>query len=161
MHGLLLLFLVAIVPHDGVTREQVDLVEHNHFYDEHGRLVFEQIIFYDWSDEECHYNVRAWRLVKLPGQIPQRDWTSGGWFSAWIDGEQPRYVHARHFRETWTQTDPELVEREYLAKEKRHELRQQRLPKCQSSTQSTATQATLRQPTDASGVRNAAQNQNP
>jgi len=41
----------------------------------------------------------------------------------WHDGEQLRNVHSRSIRETWTQYDPELVEREYLPKERRKELR--------------------------------------
>jgi hypothetical protein len=106
-----------------VTRESVDLIELNHFYDEHGRLVFDQVIFYDWSASEARYNVRAWRLVKNPAQLPQRDWAAGGYTAMWHDGEQIRHLRSKSIRETWTQYDPELVEREYLPKERRKELR--------------------------------------
>jgi len=106
-----------------VARESVDLIELNHFYDEHGRLVFDQVIFYDWSLSESRYNVRAWRLVKNPSQLPQRDWASGGYSAMWQDGEQIRHIRSKSIRETWTQYDPELVEREFLPKEKRKELR--------------------------------------
>jgi hypothetical protein len=127
-----------------VARESVDLMELNHFYDEHGRLVFDQIIFYDWmpyviteeievekvgihevikKSEGYRYQVRAWRLVKNPNQIPNRDWRCGGYSAMWQDGEQLRFVISKSIRETWTQYDPELVEREYLPKEKRKELR--------------------------------------
>ena len=41
----------------------------------------------------------------------------------WQDGEQIRHIHSKSIRETWTQYDPELVEREYLPKERRRELR--------------------------------------
>lgn len=104
-------------------RESVDLLEINHFYDERGRLVFDQSIFYDWTADKGHYRVLAWRLVKHPAQIPQRDWSGGGWLSVWQDGEVLRHVRAQSVRETWTQFDPELVEREYLPKENRRELR--------------------------------------
>ena len=144
---------------DDVIRESVDLIELNHFYDEHGRLVFDQVIFYDWHensklipqfkpiiDEEGlaawkklnmdvpfnvkeleqefgnRYNVRAWRLVKHPSQLPQRDWETGVYQAMWQDGEQIRYICSKEIRETWTQYDPELLEREYLPKEKRREL---------------------------------------
>jgi hypothetical protein len=113
----------GIAPREDVAREAVDLIELNHFYDEHGRLVFDQVIFYDWSLTDARYNVRAWRLVKNPAQLPSRDWTTGGYSAMWQDGEQLRHVQSKSFRETWTQYDPELVEREYLPKEKRKELR--------------------------------------
>jgi hypothetical protein len=114
---------LGIAPQDDVVRESVDLIELNHFYDEHGRLVFDQVIFYDWAAGEARYNVRAWRLVKNPAQLPQRDWRTGGYSAMWQDGEQVRYIHSKSIRETWTQYDPELVEREYLPKERRRELR--------------------------------------
>ena len=57
----------GIAPQDDVARESVDLIELNHFYDEQGRLVFDQVIFYDWSAADARYNVRAWRLVKNSG----------------------------------------------------------------------------------------------
>lgn len=113
----------GIAPQEDVSREAVDLIELNHFYDEHGRLVFDQVIFYDWSASDSRYNVRAWRLVKNPAQLPQRDWASGGYSALWQDGEQLRHIRSRSIRETWTQYDPELVEREYLPKERRKELR--------------------------------------
>ena len=114
---------LGIAPKDDVVRESVDLIELNHFYDEHGRLVFDQVIFYDWAAGEARYNVRAWRLVKNPAQLPQRDWRLGGYSAMWQDGEQIRYIYSISIRETWTQYDPELVEREFLPKERRKELR--------------------------------------
>lgn len=118
----------TIAPREDVARESVDLIELNHFYDEHGRLVFDQVIFYDWSSADARYNVRAWRLVKNPAQLPQRDWSgpaasAGNYSAMWQDGDQLRQVRSQSFRETWTQYDPELVEREYLPKERRKELR--------------------------------------
>jgi len=118
---------LGIAPPEDVARESVDLIELNHFYDEHGRLVFDQVIFYDWSPSDARYNVRAWRLVKNPAQLPQRDWNGGGYSAMWQDGEQIRNIRSKSIRETWTQYDPELVEREYLPKEKRKELRTVRM----------------------------------
>ena len=113
---------LGISPRENVAREAVDLIEVNHFYDEHGRLVFDQVIFYDWSQDDARYMVRAWRLVKNPAQLPQRDWKDGGYAAVWQDGDLMRHVRAKSFRETWTQYDPELVEREFLPKERRKEL---------------------------------------
>lgn len=76
------------------------------------------------------YQVRAWRLVKNPACLPHRDWRQGGYTCGpWEDQELMRIIHAAAFRETWTQYDPELVEREWLPKEKRRELIQKPKPK--------------------------------
>jgi hypothetical protein len=62
-------------------------------------------------------------MVKKPNQLPQRNWTDGAYTAIWIDGEVLREVRAGSMRESWTQYDPELIEREFLPKEKRRELR--------------------------------------
>lgn len=116
---------LALSPAEEVTVDQVDLVEINHFYDDQGRLVFDQVIYYDWSADHNRYQVRDWRLLKTPTQIPLRDWRDGGYVSEWEDFKQRnglRRVKSKSFRETWTQHDPELVEREFLPQEKRLEL---------------------------------------
>jgi len=115
----------TLSPADELTVDEVDLVEVNHFYDDQGRLVFDQVIYYDWSTVHSRYQVRDWRLLKTPTQIPLRDWRDGGYVSEWEDFKQRngmRRVKAKSLRETWTQHDPELVEREFLAQEKRAEL---------------------------------------
>ena len=73
--------VLGINPTEDVAREKVDLMEVNHFYDEQGRLVFDQVIFYDWSPDHSRYMVRAWRLVKNPAQLPERDWRDGGYLA--------------------------------------------------------------------------------
>lgn len=115
--------VLAILPQEAaVCRESVDLAEVNHYYDEQGRLVFDQVIFWDWDHDCCRHQVVAWRLVKHPSLMPYRDWR-GGWSVTFVDGETLRDVSAPAFRETWTQHDPELEERQTLPKEKRRELR--------------------------------------
>lgn len=116
---------LSLSPADRVTVDQVDMIEVNHFYDDQGRLVFDQLIYYDWSPTHSRYQVRDWRLLKSPAQVPLRDWRDGGYVSEWQDFKQRnglRRVKAKSVRETWTQYDPELVEREFLAQEKRAEL---------------------------------------
>lgn len=125
---------LSIVPVDTVVREQVDLIEINHFYDEQGRLTFDQAIFYEWSWSLRRYQVMAWRLVKPriecaagtthapPDILPVRDWSSGGYLSMWQDGERLRLIHAASIRETWTLYDVEVLEREMLPKDRRREL---------------------------------------
>ena len=131
----------GIAPQEDVARESVDLIELNHFYDEHGRLVFDQVIFFDWSASESRYNVRAWRLVKNPAQLPQRDWSAGGYSAMWQDGEQIRHIRSKSIRETWTQYDPELVEREHLPKEKRKELKTVSVSRTKKSAAPAVTQS--------------------
>lgn len=124
----------GLAPERDVCREQVDLIELNHFYDEQGRLVFDQDIFYNWTDGADRYDVKAWRLVKNTNQIPQRDFENGGYSCFWNDGEQTRHIYAKAFKETWTQYDPELIEREYLPKEKRKEFKTVQLDKPKGAT---------------------------
>lgn len=103
-------------------RDQVDLIEVNHFHDDQARLVFDQVIFYEWSPSKSRHQVQAWRLLKTPRQTPRRDYRLGDYVTRWTDGETEREVRAATFRETWTQTDPELAEREFLPKERRKDL---------------------------------------
>lgn len=121
---LILLLTIPSLP-ESVTAEQVDVVEVNHFYDDNGRHVFDQVIFYDWSDGWQRHQVVAWRLIKDRSQLPQRNWqaSSESYVTFWVDQEVLRKVTAKSFRETWTQYDPELLEREALRKEDRRELR--------------------------------------
>jgi hypothetical protein len=113
---------LSLTPQEDVACDELDLIEINHFYDEQGRLVFDQVIFYDWSPVESRYNVRAWRLLKSPAQMPRRNWNRDDFVAVWHDGDVLRKVRAKAVRETWTQYDPELVAREHLPKEKRREL---------------------------------------
>jgi hypothetical protein len=121
----LCLAAASLNPHQKVAVDRVDLIEINHFFDEQGRLVFDQIIFYDWSPSDSRYNVRDWRLLKTPAQVPLRNWRNNDYVAIWHDFKDRdvlRKVHARMLRETWTQYDPELVEREFLPQERRREL---------------------------------------
>lgn len=117
-----LLAALAYSPSEDIVRDHVDLVEVNHYFDEYGRHVFDQTIYYDWCPVQCRYNVRAWRLVKSQSQLPHRDWESGGYVATWHDGSILRKIRADSLRESWTQYDPELIEQEYLPKDKRREL---------------------------------------
>jgi hypothetical protein len=110
------------MPQDINVRDRVDLIEVNHFHDSEARLVFDQVIFYEWSPAKSRHQVQAWRLLKSPRQYPRRDYRVGDYVTRWTDGETDREVRAATIRETWTQHDPELLERAELAKEKRKEL---------------------------------------
>jgi hypothetical protein len=120
------LLTLGFNPTSDRTEEKVDLVELNHFHDDQGRPVFDQIIFYDWSPTEGRYQVRDWRLLKSPDQIPLWNSRDREFAAVWNDfkaHDTLRSTKAKMVRETWTQYDPELVEREFLAENKRRKLR--------------------------------------
>ena len=74
-----LLVALAIAPQPAVLEDRVDVVELNHFYDGEGRLVLDQLVFYDFCQATCRHQVRAWRLVKRPEQLPVRDRRRAAW----------------------------------------------------------------------------------
>lgn len=121
--NILLLFLISILPSPEPLRERCDRIEVNHFYDDDRRLVFDQLLFWDWSHDAGRFQLRAWRMVKSPGAIPQYSHSRRCWQSNWYDGDLWRCVEAECVTETWTQYDPELTDREFLPKEHRRELR--------------------------------------
>ena len=123
-------FLAAVCfnPVEDVASDQVDLIEINHFHDEQGRHVFDQIIFYDWSARKGRYLVQAWRQLKDPAQMPRKNWGRGDFVALWRDEGVLREVRATTFRESWTQYDPEVVDRRFLPKTQRRELRKLIIP---------------------------------
>ena len=120
------LSLLGLNPGRDIPEERVDLIEINHFHDDQGRPVFDQIIFYDWSAADSRYQVRDWRLLKSPNQIPLHNARDREFVATWNDFKAQdtlRTTKAKLMRETWTQYDPELVEREFLPENKRRKLR--------------------------------------
>ena len=58
--------------------ERVDLIELNHFYDDLGRNMYDQVIFYEWSPDYRRYHVIAWCLVendlsRMPSKVVGSD----------------------------------------------------------------------------------------
>jgi len=120
MGGMIALLLLSIVPYQDpnfITRT-TDVVEHNFFYDDNGRLVFEQDIWWDWDPIATRHQVRAWRLVKVPSQVPARQ-PDGLWLTTWEENGKTYRIYSRGFNRSDEQYDKELIEREYLPKEKR------------------------------------------
>ena len=139
-----------------VLKDTVDMVEVNHFYDETGALIFDQIIYWNWSTLDAKFNVIAWRLMKncrevltteekkgraekqpivviadgtiirmpvIPkflgsNQIPTIQ-PNGKYRAIWYEGDQIRKVWCSSVRETWTQFDPELLDRDTFPKDLR------------------------------------------
>jgi hypothetical protein len=114
-----LFMVVADVPKASEVEERVDLIELNHFYDDLGRHVYDQLIFYEWAPDAKHFLVRAWCLVdeKQAGTVkPWRSWPSREWNVRYHDRENRvlRKITSKQFRETWTQVDPERANRKLL-----------------------------------------------
>ena len=105
-----------------ITRQRVDLIELNHFVDDEGREVFRQVIFYDWSREHHRFHVRAWRLIKNESQLPVRSWNPQQYRCSWLDDGLIRQVWAPKMRKTWSQRDPERVNRSMLPEDQRRPL---------------------------------------
>ena len=123
--SLLVALVFAKVDHQDILVDRVDLCEINHFYDDKGWLVFDQVIFYDWSPNKKRYQVVDWRLLKSSSQRPIKDWRNNEYVAVWHDPRERdvlRKTISLLFRETWTQYDPELLERDSLSLDDRREL---------------------------------------
>jgi len=105
-----------------VVADRVDVIELNHFYDNNGRLVFDQVIFWDWApplpeqDGPGCFVVVAWQLSgeKRPLR-PSHNWQLGKYVLIYHDGTVLRRITSTSFRETWTQVDPERANRDVLS----------------------------------------------
>lgn len=99
--------------------DEVDLIELNHFHDDLGRHVYDQVIFYEWAADVREFHVRAWCLVDMKDPGQERPWYSEQtqqWIIRWLDKDHRvlREVTSLHYRETWTQEDPERVNKKKL-----------------------------------------------
>ena len=99
-----------------IIREQVDMIEVNHFHDDLGRHVYDQVVFYGWSKAAGDYHVRAWCLLDDPSRWPRKNHVSGFYHLNWYDRDQRvhREIVAKHYLETWTQVDPERANKKLL-----------------------------------------------
>jgi len=102
--------------------QNVDLIEVNHFYDENGKHVFDQLLFKDWSDRAGRHQVVDWKLIKSAHHTPQFNHASNRWVLVYHDAGYMRVIYGTYKDESWTQYDPELIERKFLPKEDRKKL---------------------------------------
>ena len=138
MQSILLVLLLSATSQqpDLVIRDHVDLIELNHFYDENGRLVFDQFIFWNFDYKNSEYVIVAWRLRKNPKWHCLRDYRTNRYtttFSDFKNRDVMRTITSYCYRESWTQYDPELVNREVLPQEQRRGLSKPR-KLCQPNT---------------------------
>jgi hypothetical protein len=119
MLNLSMIAIVAATTYSPVASESVDMIELNHFHDCLGRHVYDQVIFWDWSEEKNTYEVRAWTLNEdksVDDKRPQRSYTKRLYVSRWYDSGagMSRCVYSELFRESWTQVDPERADKKNL-----------------------------------------------
>lgn len=145
----ILFTLFTILPANGPTTYECDSVELNHNYDDSGRLVFDQWVFRRWNSEQNREAVEWWCLIRgardnvdekardawnldktkvgpyippfSPQNLPERNTLIVAYpFGVSNDGMFVKVKYKYSFNETWTQYDPELVDRELLPKENRY-----------------------------------------
>lgn len=106
----------------GEYRERVDLIEFNHYYDDLGRHQFDQVIFYEWSPDFRRFHVIEWSLVEGDlRRVPSKVAGSGDYVVRWYDrnAKVQREVHSKLYRETWSQSDPERINKQFIEEKDR------------------------------------------
>lgn len=97
--------LLAIIPHDDLWQDSVDLVEVNHGYsDDKGEYLWTQVIWYDWNPKTSDYDIVDYRVVsKVPNCKPIYDWNRRVYSSMFTERftHELRRVDAKMIRETW------------------------------------------------------------
>lgn len=90
--------------------ESVDMIEVNHVHSSQGNLCFTQLIFWGWDYCENKYHVRAWSMLDATSNANMMvNYRSNRTHIRWsnIADKVSRDISAIHFRESWTQHDPE------------------------------------------------------
>ena len=99
--------------------DHVDSIELNHYYDSSGKAVLNQLIYFDWANSDQCFHAIDYRLQKHPTRIPVFDYSTGTYKSWFYDGRYMIQVTSDSFVETWTQTDPEYVQRKNRSNDQR------------------------------------------
>lgn len=133
MEGALLLLaaiLAAIIPRSPIAEDAVDVVEDNRTYDEdNGNLLFRQLLFWELANDGSERLV-AYRVLThdaerlLPGNaavVFADRIVSHRAAPNLVRGPVLRRIEARFVRRTWTQHDPELLDRQFWPQELRRE----------------------------------------
>jgi len=120
----MLFCLLLVVGNLSVTHDHCDLTELNHYFDAQGRNVYDQVIFYEWSPEHSVYHVRSWIIVEDSQRLPRRNYSNNIYKIRYTDRESKieRLITSTHFRESYTQTDPERDNKRLLDERLRHSL---------------------------------------
>jgi hypothetical protein len=106
----LLVCAVGTAAPEYITREQVDLLEINHMYNEKAEPLWDQLIGWDLTDDG--FRVRWFIVLKDKYARPHR--VRGQWsMTVSHPGFETTTIRAHVFRETWMQDDPETHDRHW------------------------------------------------
>ena len=108
-----LLYLLTFISFESVNIDHVDGIEFNHYIDENGKKIIDQIIFWEWDYYLNTFVVVDWRQYKLRHPRPRRV-EHGEYLIEWMDRDKYRRVYSRIYSETWTRYDPEVMNRKIL-----------------------------------------------
>lgn len=128
MLSLLLAFVLSVpIRIEDQATEYVDLIETNHYFDHQGRLVYDQVVFYERTPTTGKFQVRAWCLVddrEYLNRRPVKNETTGLYQVDWYDTDKRilRKLTSRLFRESWSQVDPERDNKRFHPERLRVEL---------------------------------------
>ena len=108
---MILIIALLSVPLNLTTLEHVDAIELNHFFDQRGHLVYDQVVFFERTPTTGRFQVRAWCLVDDRETLNRRPLKNdNGLYECFaVDSNErlTRRIVSRVFRESWTQVDPE------------------------------------------------------
>ncbi len=104
--GLLLLFVILTTNPQSKPIYQCAVVEYNHYYDDQGKIILEQII---WWEEDPYYGmvVRDWAMKKdteSTFRVPYFVYSK----------KHMCFIKSKYALESWTQHDPEVLNRVLL-----------------------------------------------
>lgn len=128
MMQLVLLATFALQPQELATLEdRVDVIEVNYVHDDQLAPVYDQVIFWRWSEAWTCHEVASWRFLRstnstsFPGAFPIPH--EGGWRCLWDDGQCWRDVRAPRLITTRTMGDRELEDRHLTPLQERRGLK--------------------------------------
>lgn len=84
----------------------VDMIELNHYFDDRGQHVFDQVIFWRIEESTRRYQVRGWKICNSQNDYPTRNANGLTELRIGFDSSALR-VRSKVFRESWSHRDPE------------------------------------------------------
>jgi|TARA_Y100000296_G_C5050666_1_gene194658 hypothetical protein len=105
-----LLATCLAIPDDTVVVDVCNVIERNNYYDDNGKKIFTQIVFWNFDRVSTRFVVLAWRYDEGQIRIEPRN---GKTRITWLDDDTMRCVIGGKFNETWTQYDPEVFDRQF------------------------------------------------
>jgi hypothetical protein len=114
---ILLVLAGLIVPLD-ISTDHVDFVELNHVYDDYGRCVLSQLIFWEWCSKSDRFQVVDWKGTRPEVKVLNNE--------VLFYDRGLRVVRYKWFCESWGQVDVEVNQRSIRPPEKRRKLESNR-----------------------------------